>query len=232
HFDNLLKRVARVGFVAKHAQDDPALMHARRAFHQTHVKGALQFNGVEAGRRFERGWQRLPDVRLAHRPVTKQQLLFFRPHLKPGGEPRKAFFPVSALDQPPNLPRGVGVELRLDQIEINPQLAVEFGGQPMLDDFVNQGGEHRQPDGCCRRIPEREAEFERAAFPPVAHPGASSRSTKPTPRMVWMSFTCWPSSILRRRWATWTSITLSSGVARCGSRQTSLASICRVTVWP
>ena len=77
YFDDLAKRAAHVCFVAEHADNDAAFMHARGTFHQAHVKVALQFDGVKAERGLEWRWQRLLDVGLTHRPVAKQELLVF-----------------------------------------------------------------------------------------------------------------------------------------------------------
>src|SRR2546423_13205605 len=98
---------------------------------------------------------------------------------------------MSALDEPANLSRRIGVQLGFDQIEINPQLSVEFRTEPMLDNFVGNPCEDGEND--CRRnsVPQRQAKLQRTALPPVLHARLSSRSTNPTPRTVWMSFTRW-----------------------------------------
>src|SRR6266849_5200887 len=164
--------------------------------------------------------------------MPKQQLLVFRPDLEPRRQARKTFLAMSPLHEPVDAPAGIGFQLRFDQIEINPQLPVDFGGQPVLDDFIDKNGEDRQDNRRGCGVPDRKPQLQRAAFPPVLHAAFSSRKTNPAPRNVWMSLVPCPSSIFFRKWARWTSITLSRGVTRCGSRQTSLASICRVTVWP
>ena len=88
--------------------------------------------------------------------------------------------------------------------------------------------EHQAQDD---RVPGGEPKSNRENRPARAH-GSPSFNTNPTPRTVCMSR--WPvsaSTFFRSR-AIWTSITLSSGVARRGSLQTSRASISRDTKWP
>ena len=59
--------------------------------------------------------------------------------------------------------------------------------------------------------------------------GSPSRTMNPTPRIVWMSLVGNSASSFRRSRAMCTSITLSSGVVRAVSFQTSRASVPRDT---
>ena len=95
---------------------------------------------------------------------------------------------------------------------------------------------HGRPAGIKKQqaaensdVPEGQAGAH-VAEPAVLH--GSSRNAKPTPRTVWISFGEKGSSTFRRKRAMWTSITLSSGVARLGSSHTSRASISRDTTCP
>ena len=122
------------------------------------------------------------------------------------------------------------LQLFLDEVQVLVQPPVQVPVQGMPEEQ-----EHR------RRVRDEDAR-ERSGVPEGhAHPdatrpqgkahGRASRSANPIPRMVWISFTgkAW-STFLRKR-ATFTSITLSRGVARAGSFQTSRASISRDTTW-
>src|SRR5205814_6976749 len=89
-------------------------------------------------------------------------------------------------------------------------------------------GEHRGED---RDVPQREAGPDMAG--PQAHgQEVESPIMNPTPRTVWISLGSAVSSTLRRRRAMCTSMTLSRGVARPVSFQTSRASISRESTRP
>ena len=76
--------------------------------------------------------------------MTQEQLLGFRPNLKPRGQTGEPFIAVSALPEPADFPVCVGVEWRFHQIKINPQWPVEFGGKAMPHDLEDRAGEHGQ----------------------------------------------------------------------------------------
>src|SRR5205814_1079087 len=86
--------------------------------------------------------------------------------------------------------------------------------------------ESRDDRGQDAGVPERQARADAAR---AQHHGGSEPRTNPRPRMVWMSFFAKGSSTLRRTRAMLTSMTLSSGVARAVTCQTSRASISRET---
>ena len=91
-------------------------------------------------------------------------------------------------------------------------------------------GREGTDDECQHaRIPEGQA---RAHAPRGEPHSCLPPSMNPTPRRVWRSFFSNGSSIFRRSRATETSITLSSGVARAATCQTSRASISRDTTRP
>src|SRR5581483_1801309 len=99
--------------------------------------------------------------------------------------------------------------------------------------IIEGAGDRRVEDqyaGKCRDIPQGESRphRERASR---AH-GGSPRMTNPTPRTVWSSLISKGSSTFFRNRFIWTSITLSIGVCREASCQTSLASISRETTRP
>src|SRR5262245_20642038 len=108
-------------------------------------------------------------------------------------------------------------------------LLVERSIEAHPDENEDADGEKTDDERQCGRVPQREAGAYRGDGDP--HP-RSRRRTKPTPRTVWSSFTGNGSSILRRRRAIDTSMTLSSGVARAATRHTSRVSISRETTRP
>src|SRR4029079_7644758 len=143
--------------------------------------------------------------------------------------PREPFVAVSTNHRPIECPAFLDIELRLDDVEVNGQLPIELCLKSMLDDLIGNPGKDHQNHAHRGHVPHRESRLERSVAPPMAQ-GAHIR--RPTPRMVRNSLTGCPSSIFRRRCARWTSMTLSSGVARGASRQTDSASIARVTTCP
>src|SRR2546426_12804124 len=86
--------------------------------------------------------------------------------------------------------------------------------------------QHHGESSC---IPKGEPYAYTVRMPHPFH-GSPSRRIKPTPRTVWMSLGKSWSTFFRRR-VMWTSITLSSGVARDGSFHTSRVSISLETSW-
>src|SRR5207249_10289221 len=120
------------------------------------------------------------------------------------------------------------LEHLLRDLAVVPEPAIQVLGKA-----VPQEGEHAtcvqgQDRAQGRGVPEREADTDAPMAPPARH-GSPSRRTNPTPRTVWMSFGGASWSTFFRSRAMCTSITLSSGVAREGSFQTSRASISRDT---
>src|SRR5438128_9965581 len=116
-------------------------------------------------------------------------------------------------------------------LEIAPQLLVEqlrCASTHITENRARIHGEHERHRGD---VPQRELHAHAVRSPPAPH-GSPSRSMKPTPRTVWINFTGRSTSTLRRRRAMWTSMTLSRGVVRAVSFQTSRVSVSRETTWP
>src|SRR5215213_8341482 len=126
--------------------------------------------------------------------------------------------------------RGRGEE-SFGAFEVIVQLSVELL-QELVADSEERGGRvdhhHQEQDN---RVPAGQANANRRSRPPEHH-GSPSRSTKPTPRKVWMSRGPLSGSTYLRRRVICTSMTLSSGVTRRGSLHTSRASISRDTRCP
>src|SRR5256886_1267135 len=114
----------------------------------------------------------------------------------------------------------------LDGGDVAVQARIELLQQPCADQEEDGRRERADDQGEYRRVPERETRTN--ASRPQRHRGKGP-SKNPTPRMVWISFVGKGSSTLRRTRAMVTSITLSSGVARAVTCQTSRASISRET---
>src|SRR5262249_36884349 len=125
------------------------------------------------------------------------------------------------------LPRLLAVDA-VDRGELAPELLVQRGIEPGPDEQQNARGEDAYDQRQHARVPQGQA---RADTEGTGHHCARP-SEKPTPRTVCSSFFSNGSSILRRSRATVTSMTLSSGVARAVTCQTSLASISRETTRP
>src|SRR5437899_4057754 len=114
----------------------------------------------------------------------------------------------------------------LDGGDVAVQARIELLQQPCADQEEDGRRERADDQGEHRRVPERETRTN--ASRPQRHRGKGP-SKNPTPRMVWISFVGKGSSTLRRTRAMVTSMTLSSGVARAVTCQTSRASISRET---
>src|SRR5215471_4827563 len=126
------------------------------------------------------------------------------------------------------LTRLLAVDL-LDRRQVFTDLLVERAIEAGSDEEKHTDREGTYDDRQRPGVPQRETSADRRVGDP--HP-RSRRRTKPTPRTVWSSFTVKGSSILRRRRAIETSMTLSRGVARAATRHTSRVSISRETTRP
>src|SRR5262245_4061429 len=93
------------------------------------------------------------------------------------------------------------------------------------------GGIRDQQKCKHARVPRGQTNTNRRTGPEAVH-GSPSCTTNPTPRTVWINGTASSESTFLRRRVICTSMTLSSGVARRGSFQTSRANISRETRWP
>src|SRR5262249_27587739 len=118
----------------------------------------------------------------------------------------------------------------LGNFEIVMQAPIQLGRETPPQKEEHPTGVEDQHHGERPGIPQGEPYAYTARTPHPFH-GSPSRRTKPTPRTVWMSLMGKSWSTFFRRRAMWTSITLSSGVAREGSFHTSRVSISRDTSW-
>src|SRR5262249_31055580 len=117
----------------------------------------------------------------------------------------------------------------LDLRELAPELPVELVVEAELHEQDDTRGEYAHDQRQHERVPRRQARAHAERQRPHA---CRVPSTKPTPRTVCRSLRSKGSSILRRSRAMVTSMTLSSGVARAFTCQTSEASISRETTRP
>src|SRR6185295_11295068 len=166
------------------------------------------------------------DVRLREGDVVaKQQLAGGVPDLRPG----------MLFDRLFAVPRDAAFRRLFDHhggpLEVAAQLLVEdLGGAAA---HVREDGARvdAEDERHGRDVPQRQLQAHAVRSPPAPH-GSPSRSRNPTPRTVWINFIDRSRSTLRRRRAMWTSMTLSSGVVRAVSFQTSRASVSRETTCP
>src|SRR5438477_9017459 len=107
--------------------------------------------------------------------------------------------------------------------EILVQLVIEFGDQATSEKDEDSASVQDQHGGKSSCIPKREPYAHATRIPPQSH-DSSSRRMNPTPRTVWINFVGNSKSTFFRRRLMWTSITLSSGVARESSFHTSRVS--------
>src|SRR5215467_3255710 len=115
----------------------------------------------------------------------------------------------------------------LDRRKIRAELLVQRAVESPLDEEERTGG--KDADDECQHAGMPQGETRPHAHGTWQAHARWLRRANPTPRTVCSSFVSNGSSIFRRRRATVTSITLSSGVARAVTRQTSRASISRET---
>src|SRR5262249_34451892 len=145
---------------------------------------------------------RRPSRRLVYHPASLLHLKARDPHSMVKLSEIADLFPIDALDR-----RDVIADLLVQRLV-----------EPHSHEDEDSDGKHADHHGEDARVPQGEPRSETRIGD--LHP-RSTRSTNPTPRTVWRSLGSSGSSIFRRRRATVTSITLSSGVARALTRQTS-----------
>src|SRR5712691_4487215 len=107
------------------------------------------------------------------------------------------------------------------------QLAVQLSSQVKKQETRRRSNEQRQNTAEEHKVPKREARPD--VLWSKANHSALSLRTNPTPLTVWSSLAWNGSSNLRLSLAMFTSMTLSSGVCRGPSFQTSRAIISRET---
>src|SRR4051812_25031023 len=113
-----------------------------------------------------------------------------------------------------------------DGRDLSLQLRIQSSVEALVDEMQNASGKNADDERQHAGVPERKprAHARRADLHPCPPP-----SMYPTPRTVCSSFLSYGSSILRRRRAMVTSMTLSRGVARAVACHTSRTSISRDT---
>src|SRR5262249_40109466 len=135
---------------------------------------------------------------------------------------------VVALSGPCDAAVWGGRQQSLGGFKVVVQLIVELLEELVADGDEGRGRVDNEHQEQQHAVPGGQPHANRRG----GHQGSPSFKTNPTPRTVWMRRAAPSASTFLRRRAIWTSITLSSGVARRGSFHTSRASISRDTKWP